>query len=211
MRGSLPLFRIGLVAAAFVVATSASAEDGRKPVRSMLELRQARAVTQIWDISCGAAALATILKYQFGQNVTERDIALSLMTRKEYLDNPNIVRLREGFSLLDMKRVAEKRGFRADGLGKMNFEDLVARAPIIVPLSRDGYHHFVVFRGIRRDRVLIADPSFGTRTLTLDKFMKMWLPLGDKGRVGFVVRPRDVPMPGGGELAPHDEEFLTFG
>ena len=69
------------------------------PVRSMLELRHENLIVQKWDISCGAAALATLLKYQHGEDVTERQVALALMSRPEYLQLPEIVRLRQGFSL----------------------------------------------------------------------------------------------------------------
>ncbi len=42
-------------------AGEAAANGGRQPVRSLLELRQDKVVVQKWDLSCGAAALATLL------------------------------------------------------------------------------------------------------------------------------------------------------
>ena len=201
----------GAVTVLIAFGMGGCAQGDHRAVRTMMEMRQERAVTQEWDISCGAAALATVLRYQYGEPVTERKVALSLINRKEYLEHPDIVRLREGFSLLDMKRVAESMGYGAEGLGKMEMSDLKERAPIIVPLSQGGYHHFVVFRGMRGNRVLLADPSFGTRTVTTEQFLDLWQPLGPMGRIGFVVKGPEGTPNGPGQLAPRDEEFLTLG
>ena len=51
-------------------------------------------------------------------------------------------------------------------MAKLELEDLIERAPIIVPILANGYNHFVVFRGMRGNRVLVADPAWGNRTLT---------------------------------------------
>ena len=79
------------------------------PIRSMLEIRRDNVVVQEWDLSCGAAALATILRYQHGDNVSERALVEGLIRRDIYIENPELVRIREGFSLLDLKRVVEQR------------------------------------------------------------------------------------------------------
>src|SRR5262245_30532759 len=51
----------GLVAIA-ITASSAFAGE-RKPVRSLLEIRQEGVIVQKWETSCAAAALATVLTY----------------------------------------------------------------------------------------------------------------------------------------------------
>jgi predicted double-glycine peptidase len=180
---------------------------GAEPVRTLLEIRQERVVVQEWDLSCGAAALATVLHYQFGDSVSEKEVALGLMHRKEYVDDPMLVRQREGFSLLDLKRYVEQRGFAGLGYGKLNLEALIERAPAIVPVSFNGYNHFVVFRGIRGNRVLIADPAWGNRTLTIDEFEDAWLTYPDFGRVGFVVARMDGTLPPN-RLAPRSDDFV---
>ena len=48
------------------------------PLRSLKDLRDENLVKQRFDYSCGAAALATILRYGFGDEVTERDILTDL-------------------------------------------------------------------------------------------------------------------------------------
>ena len=155
---------------------------------SLLEARRLGVTVQKFDISCGAAAEATLLHLKFNDNVSERDVALHLMTRKEYLEHPQIIRAREGFSLLDLKRYAVSRGYRAEGLGQMTQDDLIAVAPAIVPLRLYGYNHFVVFRGIVGDRVVLADPAFGNRVMPLWRFQDTWIELKPLGHVAFVIK-----------------------
>lgn len=173
--------------ALFGCAAAAQAEPGPAPVRSLLELRQQNVVVQKWDLSCAAAALATILRYQFGEPVTERSVALGLVNRPEYLANPELIRLRRGFSMLDMKRFVEGLGYRGIGLGQLDLDDLIASAPIVVPVDAFGYPHFVVFRGATRRRVLLADPAFGNITVSRKEFLSSWIDYVGVGRVGFQV------------------------
>jgi uncharacterized protein len=158
------------------------------PVRSMLEMRHHDVVIQSWDLSCGAAALATLLRYEWGDPVTEKQIADGLMSRGVYVKHPQLVQIREGFSLLDLKRYVQAHGFKGEGFGQLEFSDLIEDAPIMVPVDALGYNHFVIFRGVMGDRVLLADPAWGNRTMTIEKFKRMWLNYGKAmGHVGFVV------------------------
>lgn len=165
------------------------------PVRSVLEARQQHVVIQNWDLSCGAAALATILSYQHGDPVSEREIAIGMMSREEYVANPEIVTYRQGFSLLDMKGFVDSRGYNGVGLGQLSIEDLADYAPIIVPISVHGYQHFVVFRGMRESRVLLADPAFGNRTMSRSSFERNWLTFPGLGHIGFYVARMDGLIP----------------
>lgn len=180
-----------------------------KPVRSLLETRRQNVVVQEWDLSCGAAALATILNFQHGDPVSEREIALGMMAREEYLENPSLVRLRQGFSLLDMKRFVETRGYNGVGLGKLSFEDLLENAPLIVPINLHGYQHFVVFRGTLGNRVLLADPAYGNRTMLRSRFEQAWINFPKIGHVGFIVKRRDNLIPPN-QLAPTPGDFVTL-
>jgi predicted double-glycine peptidase len=164
---------------------------------------------QHWDLSCGAAALATILTYQHGDPVTEREVATGLMSRAEYLANPMLVRVRRGFSLLDLKRFVDQQGYRGLGLGQLSFDHLVSRSPLIVPIDTHGYQHFVVFRGTLGDRVLLADPAFGNRTMLRSTFEDVWIQHGDVGRVGFLVERTDGLIPPN-RLAPRASDFVTL-
>jgi hypothetical protein len=181
-----------------------------RPVRSLLEIRRENVVIQTWDLSCGAAALATLLRYEFGEDVTEKEVAHGLMKRAEYVENPKLVQVREGFSLLDLKRYVQAHGYKGLGFGQLDFNDLLERAPVMVPIDALGYNHFAVFRGIKGNRVLLADPAWGNRTMTIDKFQRMWLDYGDPiGHVGFVVERADGREPPN-RMRPKLSEFVAL-
>jgi uncharacterized protein len=193
------------------VSPSASglAADGVRAVKSLLEIRHDKVVVQQWDLSCGAAALATILNHQYDDPVSEREIAEGLISREEYLTNPELVQAQQGFSLLDLKRFVDQRGYQGIGYGELEFQDLVDMAPIVVPVNLSGYPHFVVFRGARGNRVLLADPGFGNRTILASKFEAAWLQYLEFGRVGFVVAPVDGTAPPG-RLAASSLDFVSL-
>jgi uncharacterized protein len=194
---------------ALVLAGMMMASEARAQVRSLLEMRTDRVVLQQWDLSCAAAALATILYYQHGDPVSERDIALSLIQRPEYIADPELLRRRQGFSLLDLKRYVDARGYQGTGFGRLRLADLEARAPIMVPIDTYGYNHFVVFRGRHGNRVMLADPAFGNRTMTVERFMGAWIDFPGLGHVGFVVERRDGrALPN--RLAPRADEFMML-
>lgn len=185
------------LAAGLLGGATVLAADSAPPVRSWIEKRHRNVVLQQWELSCAAAALATILRYQYGVPATERSVALGLIDRKEYIANPELVRLRQGFSLLDLKRFVDALGYEGIGLGKLVFPDLIERAPIIVPVNLQGYPHFVVFRGATSNTVLLADPAFGNVTMSIRKFINGWIKYQDIDRVGFVVTKPGTPTPPG--------------
>ncbi|HET8700998.1 MAG TPA: C39 family peptidase [Nitrococcus sp.] len=182
----------------------------RTPIRSLQEIRQHHVVIQKWDLSCGAAALATILNYQYGDFVSERSIATALMKRKEYIAHPMLVRIRQGFSLLDLKRYVDQRGYEGIGYGKLTLHDLIKYAPIMVPLNFYGYNHFVVFRGVRKNQVLLADPAWGNRAMTIKRFEHVWISYPKIGKVGFVVALRNGNLAPANGLAPHSMDYIMF-
>ncbi len=158
------------------------ADRFRLPVTSFLEQRERNLVRQGWDISCGAAALSTILTHDYQQPYSEATIAVSILANTD----PDLVRQQGGFSLLDLKRFAQAAGFSANGYGQLSLDDLVAfEAPLIIPVRIRGLDHFVVFRGIIAGRVLIGDPAFGNLVLSRDQFLSFWT-----SGIGFIVEPR---------------------
>ncbi len=194
-----------------LLALSAPAQAQERVVTSLFETRRAHVVIQEWDLSCGAAALATLLRYQYGEPVTEKEVAVALMNRPEYLRHPELVQIRQGFSLLDLKRYTDALGYLGVATGKMELKDLLVRAPIMVPINALGYNHFVIFRGLRGNRVLLADPAWGNRTMLVSDFLDAWIDFPNLGHVGFVVKQRnDVEGPPN-ELAPRDMDFVTLG
>jgi predicted double-glycine peptidase len=159
-------------------------------------MRQHKVVVQQWDISCGAAALATVLRYHLGDPVTERQVAQGMLRSTD----PLRVRTRGGFSLLDMKRYAQGRGFEAEGYGGLTLEHVRKLAPLIVPMRIANYDHFVVLRAISGGYALIADPAFGNRKLRVEEFQSLW-----HGQLGFVLKGAAQPS----ELRPRSDDFLA--
>ena len=194
-----------LVVIGLIVNFSGLAEA--RSVTSLLEIRRENVVIQKWDLSCGAAALATLLNYQQGDFVTEKEIAKSLMSRPEYIKYPGLVTARQGFSLLDLKRYVDGRGYKGNGYGKLTFEDLLKKAPIIVPVSIFGYNHFVIFRGMQGNRVLLADPAWGNRTMLVEAFENLRIDFPQIGKVGFMIARLDGAEPLN-NLAPKAKEFV---
>jgi predicted double-glycine peptidase len=187
-----------LVAAALLALSSCAplgGGAGAPPVTSLLEIRQRHVVMQKFDLSCGAAALTTLLVFQHGEQLSEREVATGLIGRPEYLADPSRVQHREGFSLLDLKRYVEARGYEGIGYGQLGWDDLLAHAPLMVPVDMGGYHHFVVFRGVAGRRVHLSDPAWGNRTMAIAAFQRAWIAYPQLGHVGFVVRRRGGAAP----------------
>ncbi len=190
-------------------AGSRAAADARVPVTtgsqrvgvrvvSLLEMRERNLVRQGWDISCGAAALATVLTHHFDTPYSEATIAVSILANTD----PDLVRERGGFSLLDLKRFAEAVGYSANGYANLSLADLAAAdVPAILPVSIRGLDHFVVFRGLAAGRVLIGDPAFGNLTLSAERFAGIWT-----SGIGFFVEPAGGDAP---PWRPEDAVRLT--
>jgi uncharacterized protein len=157
-----------------------------KTLRSLKDLRDKDLVKQQSDYSCGAAALATILRYGFGERVTELEILgqlFSLLSEEE-----KVISRREGFSLRDLQRVAQARQYRAEGF-RVDARDLVTLdGPVIVFIQPHGYKHFAVLRGVGGDRIYLADPSRGNIRVPSYTFLEQWLQDDGKGII-FVVEP----------------------
>jgi hypothetical protein len=139
------------------------------PVRSMKALRFASTLRQQYDFSCGSAALATLLTHHYGYPVSESTVFAAMWAQG---DQSKI--RREGFSLLDMQRYLASIGFRADGF-RLPLDKLVeAGLPAIVLITETGYNHFVVIKGALDGRILLGDPSSGTRSLSRERFEAVW-------------------------------------
>jgi predicted double-glycine peptidase len=140
--------------------------------QSWQERNQHHVVMQQQDYSCGAAALATMAKYYFRDNVTEKEVltlALKGLTAKERED-----REKNGLSMDDLFNAAKEMGYQATvyDLGIKKIKEL--QAPIIVRTIKDDYKHFVVLRGVVEDRVWLADPIRGNVREPVQEFSKEW-------------------------------------
>ena len=155
----------------------------QKALRSWKAIRQANVVMQSRDYSCGSAALATLMRYYFDDDKTEADILeniLGFLTPEEITE-----RQQNGLSMLDLKRCAERMGYQAVGV-KLPVSALPKlKGPVLIHLAKGDYEHFAVLRGIRDDRVYLADPIRGNVQVRIWRFDKEWtgtaLVLGREG------------------------------
>ena len=141
-----------------------------KSVETLKERRLRQVVHQSVDFSCGAATVATILQYYYGQPVTEQDAILGMFS----VGNRDKIRQR-GFSLLDMKNFAEKLHYKAVGYKIKEIDKLKElKIPVIALIDTQSYKHFVVIRKVTDDYVYLSDPSWGNRRMKLNDFEKVW-------------------------------------
>jgi hypothetical protein len=139
-------------------------------VTSLKEARFKSTKRQEHDFSCGSAAVATLLTYHYNYPVTEQSVFDEMFARG---DQAKI--RREGFSMLDMKAYLAAHKFQADGFELPLDKLLESGLPAIVLISDKGYHHFVVIKGMQDGRILIGDPSSGTRAISRAGFQSIWV------------------------------------
>lgn len=147
------------------------------PVQSMREGRYANLVRQQTDYSCGAASLATILRYAYHLDADENTVIEGMLS----LADAEVVKER-GFSLLDIKRYVESLGMRGRGYRVDEARLRSLRVPSLVLMDVNGFRHFVVLKQIRGDLAEIGDPILGNRVLPLPEFLEAW-----PSRAVFVV------------------------
>jgi predicted double-glycine peptidase len=138
-------------------------------VNSMQALRFANIVRQRTDYSCGAAALATVLRYGYHLDVDESVVIDGMLG----LSDIQQVQQR-GFSMLDIKHYVEALGMRGRGYRVDSARLRTLRVPVIVLMDIRGYRHFVVLKQVHDDQVELADPILGNRSMALNDFMKAW-------------------------------------
>ena len=141
-----------------------------KPVKNFKQIKNQYVIRQTLDYSCGPAALATLLSYYFQDKVTEDQIIKALIVTSDL----EKVKRRKGFSLLDLKNFAKLRGYEVVGY-RMDLEYLASfNKPVLVPIDIKDYSHFVIFRGLKGDRVFLSDPALGKMTMKSEKFLRLW-------------------------------------
>tara|TARA_R100001039_G_C1853036_1_gene114148 strand:- start:2886 stop:3593 length:708 start_codon:yes stop_codon:yes gene_type:complete len=141
-----------------------------KEVQSIRERRFENLIAQETDFSCGAASLATILKYAYGwSEVTEVDVLEGMFA----VSDPEMAQ-RMGFSLLDLRNYVESVGLRARGYEIEGDALDAVSIPVIVLLNLAGYQHFVVMKKVVGDRVYIGDPALGNKVMNRSEFLDAW-------------------------------------
>lgn len=179
-----------------------------KPVKSAKELQSRDVVYQKLDYSCGAAALATLLKTQVNLQKSETEIIEFVLKTGD----PVKIVERQGFSLLDLKRFVDHQGYLADGY-RLNLDELAAfEIPVIVPISVHDYRHFVVVRGFHKGHVFLSDPAKGRLSLPVHQFERYWMAASDTSRnlgialvISAPLQPKEKQSP---VIPPTDHLFL---
>jgi len=165
------------------------------------QIKQMHVVMQKYDYSCGAAALATILQYYWGDNATEDQILLAIvkiLTPEELQD-----RIKKGLAISDIRRGAVEMGYLST-VGTLTFQQLrQSRAPLIVGISAEGFDHFVVFRGTDCEYVYLADPIRGNIRVTVSVFLRQW-----QKNAALVVIKSDREPPQSSPLSIRCEEVV---
>lgn len=164
---------------------------------TLKELRDLYVVKQARDYSCAAAALATLLTYYFGDDTSEQQI-LDLL-EGPLSEEEKQRKLLRGFSLLDLKQVAQLKGYQAAGF-KLTVNQLAQlAAPVIIFVEPFGYKHFAVYRGMDRGRVYLADPVRGNLRMSIGRFLDEWggivFILGRPGEEAIQHHPLAIPRP----------------
>jgi len=152
----------------------------RQYIKPLSDFQSDRLVKQAYDYSCGSSALATLLRFHFGENLTEKQVIQGML---HYGDIEKIQR-RRAFSLLDMKKFVSKLGYRGVGY-KAKIEDLMdLDNPGIIPIKIFNYRHFTVLKGIHKGHIFLVDPWRGHSSYSLSQFQQMWY-----NNVIFIIYP----------------------
>jgi predicted double-glycine peptidase len=81
-----------------------------------------------------------------------------------------------------MKNYLERRGYRSDGFKVELDQLLTVNAPAITIINDKGYLHFIIIKGLTKQKVLVGDPAKGVNIIPRDRFEEMW-----EGRILFLI------------------------
>lgn len=176
------IIRTGMIGAAALLLVGQSAPtnaevqlnresggDFSVTVMSWWEIPFRSVVRQRYDFSCGSAAIATILTHHYGRPTGEQEPFKAMWAKGD----KELIR-KVGFSMFDMKNYLTGIGYTTEGF-RLKVDDLgKVKRPLIVLLDLKGFKHFVVVKGISKDRVLTGDSVLGLTQYSLEDFEKMW-------------------------------------
>ena len=174
-----------ILVTSFIVGGNSYAQTQRVPVRdgnrsfgrpvlTWNEIKYQNVIMQEKDYSCGAASVATVLKYFWGKDVSEADvlIALERSLKPQALKD----RVENGLTMADLKIVSERMGYDA-AVGKLPSVEKLreAKIPLVVAIKVEkDLSHFVVYRGEANGFVYLADPVLGNIRMSESEFARIW-------------------------------------
>ena len=185
------------VCAAMLLGQAAQGQNSceRAPIRnpeltvryyvwSYKEIKERNVVMQKFDYSCGAAVLATICTYYWGDYRTEAYF-LDQLPKLKLSDKDLKDRIENGLTLTDLRDMANFAGYQAT-MAKVKFEELAqGKVPVIVGITLRKHEHFVVFRGADDRYAYLADPIRGNVRTPICDFLEQW----QKNAILIVAKP----------------------
>lgn len=141
-------------------------------IKSWKDLNEQHIVMQEYDYSCGIASLATLLRYYFKQDITEK----TLLDEIEEMFSVSEIQVikNKGISFLELEKIARRKGYQTASV-RLHLTSLKKLSgPVLVYIEPNNYKHFAVLRGIIGDRVFLADPSRGNIRMSVHEFSKEW-------------------------------------
>lgn len=176
---------------AFAEGEHAPVRDSKRifytKVESWTARKQKYVVMQERDFSCGAAVLATMIKYYWNGDTSEDQLIREMekMLNQEEIKD----RVENGLTMTDLRKLAVRQGYQAT-IGKLSFNKLTeSKIPLIVGIVSEGYDHFVLFRGFDGRWVYLADPARGNIRVPAQQFVDEW----QKNMALVVVRKNSKP------------------
>ncbi len=149
------------------------------PIKSYWEIRYKNVRGQNTLSSCGPASLATLFAEFYGMKTSEEEV---IKLTKPYLEE-EIEKLKEGdlpeggVSMLDLKKVSRDLEIPAKGyeVPKRKVFSIMRKlaTPLLIHLEKPE-NHFVLGVTDFRDQILLADPSWGIRSLGSKEFFNKW-------------------------------------
>lgn len=182
---------LSLLAASVPAQSGAPVRDPQhrfeKPVHTWTAQKRKNVVMQKQDYSCGAAALATVARYYWGDSVGESyflTTIVGMLTREQLED-----RIKNGLTMTDLRLAAVKLGY-VSSIGRLTYQELTeSKIPLIVGITVRDYDHFVVYRGSDNYYVYLADPIRGNIRLPAWEFLEQW----QKNAVLVLAKPGQGP------------------
>jgi predicted double-glycine peptidase len=152
-------------------------------IKSWKALNQNNVIMQRYDYSCGAASLATLMRYYFEEDLTEQSLLNELNTI--FTEQELKVIKQSGLSFLELEKISQMKGYQVASV-RLNVAALKQlKGPVLVFIQPGGYKHFAILRGVVEDRVFLADPSRGNIRMSVARFLEEWrgqtLILGKEG------------------------------
>jgi uncharacterized protein len=149
-------------------------------IRSWLERQSEGVVLQQYQLSCGAASIATLMTYLLEQPVTEKEVMAVIQKDNEHAT-----------SMQEIVDTLKKIGLSA-GAYSGSYDALLAldKPAILYLRSRKSIRdlgHFVVLFAAAEDAVWIKDPYFGNRILPRTEFVDLWYTRDDARNPGRIV------------------------